>query len=113
MGDGRVNVGVGLLSTDQRWKGLNTSHLIGCLRRFCPGIVGIRPETSLGPPTGGKLPWALVGRGPGGNVVITGDRQRRHQSLQRRGIAYGYETGRLAAAALGHALTRRGRARPD
>ena len=28
MGDGRVNVGVGLLSTDQRWKGVNTSHLM-------------------------------------------------------------------------------------
>jgi geranylgeranyl reductase family protein len=28
MGDGRVNVGVGLLSTDRRWKGVNTTKLM-------------------------------------------------------------------------------------
>ena len=36
MGDGRVNVGVGLLSTDQRWKGLNTSHLMDAFVAFAP-----------------------------------------------------------------------------
>ena len=28
LGDGRVNVGVGLLSTDRRWKGVNTTQLM-------------------------------------------------------------------------------------
>jgi geranylgeranyl reductase family protein len=106
MGDGRVNVGVGLLSTDQRWKGLNTSHLMDAFVDFVPESWGIRPETSLGPPTGGKLPMGLsVGPRAGGNVVITGDAGGAINPFNGEGIAYGYETGRLAAAALGHALT--------
>jgi geranylgeranyl reductase family protein len=109
MGDGRVNVGVGLLSTDQRWKGLNTSHLMDAFVDFAPASWGIRPETSLGPPTGGKLPMGLsVGPRAGGNVVITGDAGGAINPFNGEGIAYGYETGRLAAAALGHALTGEG-----
>jgi geranylgeranyl reductase family protein len=109
MGDGRVNVGVGLLSTDQRWKGLNTSHLMDAFVDFAPDSWGIRPETSLGPPTGGKLPMGLsVGPRAGGNVVITGDAGGAINPFNGEGIAYGYETGRLAAAALGHALTGEG-----
>ncbi len=109
MGDGRVNVGVGLLSTDQRWKGLNTSHLMDAFVDFAPASWGIRPETSLGPPTGGKLPMGLsVGPRAGGNVVITGDAGGAINPFNGEGIAYGYETGRLAAAALGHALSGEG-----
>ena len=114
MGDGRVNVGVGLLSTDQRWKGLNTSHLMDAFVDFAPESWGIRPETSLGPPTGGKLPMGLsVGPRAGGNVVIAGDAGGAINPFNGEGIAYGYETGRLAAAALGHALTGEGERRPD
>ena len=65
MGDGRVNVGVGLLSTDQRWKGLNTTHLMDAFVDFAPASWGLRPETSLGPPTGGKLPDGALGRARG------------------------------------------------
>jgi geranylgeranyl reductase family protein len=109
MGDGRINVGVGLLSTDQRWKGLNTSHLMDAFVDFAPASWGIRPETSLGPPTGGKLPMGLsVGPRAGGNVLITGDASGAINPFNGEGIAYGYETGRLAAAALGHALTGEG-----
>ena len=109
MGDGRVNVGVGLLSTDQRWKGLNTSHLMDAFVDFAPASWGLRPETSLGPPTGGKLPMGLsVGPRAGGNVLITGDAGGAINPFNGEGIAYGYETGRLAAAALGHALTGEG-----
>jgi menaquinone-9 beta-reductase len=109
MGDGRVNVGVGLLSTDQRWKGLNTSHLMDAFVDFAPASWGIRPETSLGPPTGGKLPMGLsVGPRAGGNVLITGDASGAINPFNGEGIAYGYETGRLAASALGHALTGEG-----
>jgi len=105
MGDGRVNVGVGLLSTDQRWKGLNTSHLMDTFVAYAPESWGLRPETSLGPPTGGKLPMGLsVGPRAGANVVIAGDASGAINPFNGEGIAYGYETGRLAAAALGHAL---------
>jgi geranylgeranyl reductase family protein len=109
MGDGRVNVGVGLLSTDQRWKGLNTSHLMDAFVAFAPPSWGLRPETSMGPPTGGKLPMGLsVGPRAGANVLIAGDASGAINPFNGEGIAYGYETGRLAAAALGHALTGEG-----
>ncbi len=109
MGDGRVNVGVGLLSTEQRWKGLNTSTLMDTFVGYAPTSWGLSPETSLGPPTGGKLPMGLsVGPRAGGNVLIAGDASGAINPFNGEGIAYGYETGRLAAAALGHALTGEG-----
>ena len=109
MGDGRVNVGVGLLSTDRRWKGVNTSHLMDAFVNFAPKSWGLSPETCLGPPTGGKLPMGLsVGPRAGGNVILAGDAAGTINPFNGEGIAYGYETGRLAAAALGHALTGEG-----
>ena len=109
MGDGRVNVGVGLLSTDQRWKGINTTHLMDAFVGYAPASWGLSPETSCGPPTGGKLPMGLsVGPRAGGNVLIAGDACGVINPFNGEGIAYGYETGRLAASALGHALTGEG-----
>jgi len=49
-----------------------------------------------------------VGPRAGGNVLITGDAGGAINPFNGEGIAYGYETGRLAAAALGHALTGEG-----
>jgi geranylgeranyl reductase family protein len=106
MGDGRVNVGVGLLSTEQRWKGVNTSTLMDAFVAYAPESWGLGPDSSLGPPVGGKLPMALsVGPRAGGNILIAGDAAGAINPFNGEGISYGYETGRLAAAALGHALT--------
>ena len=49
-----------------------------------------------------------VGPRAGANVVIAGDAAGVINPFNGEGIAYGYETGRLAAAALGHALTGEG-----
>jgi menaquinone-9 beta-reductase len=109
MGDGRVNVGVGLLSTDRRWRGVNTSHLMDAFVDWAPESWGLSPETCLGPPTGGKLPMGLsVGPRVGANVLVAGDAAGTINPFNGEGIAYGYETGRLAAAALGHALSGEG-----
>jgi geranylgeranyl reductase family protein len=109
MGDGRVNVGVGLLSTDRRWKGVNTSHLMDAFVAWAPDSWGLSPATCLGPPTGGKLPMGLsVGPRAGGNVLLAGDAAGSINPFNGEGIAYGYETGRLGAAALGRALSGEG-----
>jgi geranylgeranyl reductase family protein len=109
MGDGRVNVGVGLLSTDRRWKGVNTSHLMETFVEFAPESWGLTPESCLGPPTGGKLPMGLsIGPRSGANVLLAGDAAGTVNPFNGEGIAYGYETGRFAAAALGHALSGEG-----
>ena len=76
---------------------------------YAPASWGLSPETCLGPPTGGKLPMGLsVGPRAGGNVLIAGDAGGAINPFNGEGIAYGYETGRLAAAALGHALSGEG-----
>jgi geranylgeranyl reductase family protein len=105
VGDGTVNVGVGLLSTFQGWKSINTSHLMDAFVATAPPRWGISPETACGAPTGGKLPT-------GGSVVpkvgptwlIAGDAGGSINPFNGEGIAYAYETGRMAAAAVEEAL---------
>ena len=107
MGDGRVNVGVGLLDWNKRWKGVvNTSKLMDAFVRGAPASWGISAETACGPPTGGRLPMALaVGPHAGENTVLVGDAGGCINPFNGEGIAYGYETGRLAAVSLGEALS--------
>ncbi len=105
LGDGRVNVGVGLLSTDRRWKGINTSTLMDHFVAWAPREWELSPETCLGPPTGGKLPMGLtVGPRVGPTTLVVGDASGSINPFNGEGISYGYETGRLAAASLGEAL---------
>ena len=105
LGDGRVNVGVGLLSTDRRWKGVNTSTLMEHFVAWAPSEWELNPATSLGAPTGGKLPMGLaVGPRVGATTLVVGDAGGSINPFNGEGIAYGYETGRLAAASLGEAL---------
>ncbi len=110
LGDGRVNVGVGLLSTDKRWKGANTTKLMETFVQYAPTSWGLTPETCLGPPTGGRLPMGMaVGPHVGSNTVVVGDAGGSINPFNGEGIAYGYETGRLAAASVGEALAGGGR----
>jgi menaquinone-9 beta-reductase len=105
LGDGRVNVGVGLLSVEGRWKGLNTTHLLETFVRDAPASWQLSSEVACGPATGGKLPMGLaVGPRLGPNVVVAGDAAGSINPFNGEGIAYGYETGRFAAASLGEAL---------
>ncbi len=105
LGDGRVNVGVGLLSTDGAWRGVNTTKLQEYFVRQVGDAWGLSEATSEGPPTGGRLPMGLsIGPRVGPNTVVIGDAAGAVNPFNGEGIAYGYETGRLAAAALGEAL---------
>ena len=108
LGDGRVNVGVGLLTTDRSWKGVNTTRLMDAFLHQAGEAWGLSESTCLGPATGGKLPMGLsVGPLVGDNVVVTGDAAGAINPFNGEGIAYGYETGRLAAAAVATALQER------
>jgi menaquinone-9 beta-reductase len=105
VGDGTVNVGVGLLSTFAGWKEVNTTHLFEAFCETAPARWGIAPDTACGPPTGGKLPtglsvfpkvgptWCTVGDASGGVNPFNGE-----------GISVAYETGRLAADVIDEAL---------
>ncbi|HLI45320.1 MAG TPA: geranylgeranyl reductase family protein [Acidimicrobiales bacterium] len=98
LGDGRVNVGIGLLSTSDRWKGLNTTRLMEQFVEFAPRSWCISPATALSQPTGGRLPMGLaVGPRSGADWVVAGDAAGSINPFNGEGIAYGYETGRIAA----------------
>jgi menaquinone-9 beta-reductase len=105
VGDGTVNVGVGLLSTFTGWKSINTSKLMDAFVATAPARWGISPETSCGPPTGGKLPTGgSVMPKTGPTWLVIGDAAGSINPFNGEGIAYAYETGRLAADALELAL---------
>jgi len=105
LGDGRVNVGVGLLSTDHAWKGVNTTKLQEYFVAQTSKEWGLTEATCLGPATGGRLPMGMsVGPHFGPNTLTIGDAAGTINPFNGEGIAYGYETGRLAAGTLGMAL---------
>jgi geranylgeranyl reductase family protein len=105
VGDGRVNVGIGLLSTFNQWKAVNTSHLMDSFVEYAPASWGLSPATSCGPPTGGKLPMALsVGPHAGPTWLVVGDAGGSINPFNGEGIAYAYETGRMAAQSMSTAL---------
>jgi menaquinone-9 beta-reductase len=105
VGDGTVNVGVGLLSTFSGWKSINTSQLMDAFIATAPARWGIAPETSCGAPTGGKLPTGgSVTPKAGPTWLVVGDAGGSINPFNGEGIGYAYETGRLAAEALDTAL---------
>jgi geranylgeranyl reductase family protein len=105
LGDGRVNVGVGLLSTGGAWKGVNTTKLQEYFVAQTANEWGLNDDTCCGPPTGGRLPMGLaLGPHVGANTLTIGDAAGAVNPFNGEGIAYGYESGRLAASVLAEAL---------
>ncbi len=105
VGDGTVNVGVGLLSTFSGWKHVNTTHLMEAFCDTAPARWGLSPETATCAPTGGRLPTGgsvLPRVGP--TFVVTGDAAGFVNPFNGEGISVAYETGRLAADAVDLAL---------
>jgi menaquinone-9 beta-reductase len=106
VGDGTINVGVGLLSTFSGWKDINTSHLMEAFCETAPASWEISPDTACGAPTGGKLPTGFSVKpnlGPG--WLCVGDAAGAVNPFNGEGISVAYETGRFAADAVGQALT--------
>jgi geranylgeranyl reductase family protein len=107
LGDGTVNVGVGLLSTFTRWKHVNTTHMMADYAATAPAYWGLSEESKLTNPVGGKLTMSFS-KGPlvGSNWITIGDAAGAINPWNGEGISYAYETGRLAAEHVGDALTR-------
>jgi geranylgeranyl reductase family protein len=105
VGDGTVNVGVGLLSTFAGWKSVNTSYLMDAFVAMAPERWDVRPETATCAPTGGKLPMGgSVVPNVGPTWLVVGDAAGAINPFNGEGIAYAYETGRLAADCVDAAL---------
>ncbi len=105
VGDGTVNVGVGLLSTFTGWKNVNTTHLMDAFCATAPPRWGISPKTATGPPTGGRLPTGgSVTPRVGSRYLVVGDAAGSVNPFNGEGISLAYETGRLGADAVDLAL---------
>jgi menaquinone-9 beta-reductase len=95
LGDGQVNVGVGLLSTFKRWKHVNTSDMMAAYVASAPDYWELSNPTAH---RGGKLSMAFsVGPKVGPNWVAVGDAVGAINPWNGEGISYAYETGRIAA----------------
>lgn len=105
VGDGTVNVGVGLLSTYRHWKQVNTSHLMEEFVATLPRRWEVTRGSGLGPPTGGRLPMGgAVDPKVGPTWLLVGDAAASINPFNGEGIDYAYETARMAAAVLDEAL---------
>jgi flavin-dependent dehydrogenase len=108
VGDGTINVGMGLLSTFRDWKSVNTSHLMDEWAATAPERWGITAAGRIGEPTGGRLPMgASIGPRVGPTWLAVGDAAGSVNPFNGEGIDYAYETGRLAADVLDEALRSR------
>jgi geranylgeranyl reductase family protein len=105
VGDGTINVGIGLLSTFRDYKSVNTTHLMNEWAATAPAHWEIDPDAMLGPATGGRLPMAgSVDPKVGPNWIVIGDAAGSINPFNGEGIDYAYETARVAAALLDEAL---------
>jgi geranylgeranyl reductase family protein len=105
LGDGQINVGVGLLSTFRDFKTVNTTKLMNEFAATAPAYWGISPETATSEPTGGRLPMGgSVNPKVGPTWIVVGDAAGSINPFNGEGIDYAYETGRLAADLLDEAL---------
>lgn len=104
VGDGFVNLGVGLLTTFPGWRSVKAQPLVDAFLRKSRErwrITGPQPDRL----TGGRLPLGgsvqpLVGP----NYLVVGDASGLNNPFIGEGIGYAYETGRLAAWIVGEAL---------
>jgi menaquinone-9 beta-reductase len=105
VGDGTVNIGVGLLSTYGDWRNVNLHKLQDAFIATLPPEVGVRSASEGTKPRAGRLfmggsVWPA--HGPG--FLLTGDAAGMINPCNGEGIAYGYETGRIAARHIDEAL---------
>ena len=107
LGDGKVNVGIGLLSTFRDYRSVNTSWLMEEWAHAMPDFWGVDPASPEIAPVGGRLPMGgSVQPKLGVNWLVAGDAAGTVNPFNGEGIDYAYETGRAAADIIASALAR-------
>jgi geranylgeranyl reductase family protein len=107
MGDGIYNVGAGLLNTFTRFKEVSAKKVMATFLAQLPPDWEFTEENAVGPLLSGPIPMAMNRRPlarPG--LLLVGDAGGVVNPFNGEGIAYGMETGELAAEVLGDALAR-------
>ena len=107
VGDGRVNAGVGLLTTYAGWADVNLNDLQRNFITQLPSEWGINYDTVCSKARAGRLfmgqsVWPPAGPG----FILTGDAAAMINPCNGEGIAYAYETGHIGARHIDEALRR-------
>ena len=106
VGDGTVNIGVGLLSTFRDFKSVNTTNLLDAYAHQVADRWGIDPGKPTVRATSGRIPMGgSVGPKAGPSYLVVGDAAGSVNPFNGEGIDYAYETARLAAELIHQALT--------
>ena len=106
VGDGTVNVGVGLLSTFRDFKSVNTSQLLESYAHMVRERWDIDPDHPTSIAKAGRIPMGgSVGPTTGPTYLVVGDAAGSVNPFNGEGIDYAYETARMAAQVLHEALT--------
>ena len=106
VGDGTINIGVGLLSTFKTFKEVNTSYLLTSYAHMIADRWGINPEQPQCKATSGKIPMGgSVGPKTGPNYLVVGDAAGSVNPFNGEGIDYAYETARMAAEVVHDAIS--------
>ena len=105
VGDGTVNAGVGLLSTYGGWRSVNLHDLQNDFIAQLPPEWDVNTETVCSKPRAGRLfMGASVWPPHGPGFLLAGDAAGMINPCNGEGIAYGYETGRIAGRHIDEAL---------
>ena len=105
VGDGTVNIGVGLLSTFRDFKSVNTTHLLDAYAHQVADRWEIEPDRPECKATSGRIPMGgSVGPKAGPSYLVIGDAAGSVNPFNGEGIDYAYETARMAADVLHEAL---------
>ena len=106
VGDGTVNIGVGLLSTYRDFPSVNTSHLLESFVERVAASWQIDPRSPVGTAVSGRIPMGgSVAPTAGPTYLVVGDAAGAVSPFNGDGIDYAYETGRIAADVLHEALS--------
>ncbi|MEP7114908.1 MAG: geranylgeranyl reductase family protein [Ilumatobacteraceae bacterium] len=105
VGDGTVNIGVGLLSTFREFKSVNTTHLLDAYAHQVADRWEITPDQPECKATSGRIPMGgSVGPKAGPSYLVIGDAAGSVNPFNGEGIDYAYETARMAAQVLHEAI---------
>ena len=105
VGDGTVNIGVGLLSTFRDFKSVNTTHLLDAYAHQVAERWEIDPGHPEAKAKSGRIPMGgSVGPNAGPSFLVVGDAAGSVNPFNGEGIDYAYETARIAADVLHQAL---------
>lgn len=105
VGDGTVNIGVGLLSTFRDFKSVNTTHLLDAYAHQVADRWEIDPDNPVQKAASGRIPMGgSVGPKAGPSYLVVGDAAGSVNPFNGEGIDYAYETARLAAQVIHEAL---------